>query len=60
MTATTFSYTRTADDLAFTEVVGSAKFANTGVAYAKVEVVCSPQSTGVGRTFYLDKVIFKE
>ena len=60
VTATTFSYTRTADDLAFTEVIGSAKFANTGVAYAKVEVVCSPQSTGVGRTFYLDKVIFKE
>ena len=60
VTETTFSFTRTADDLAFTEVVGSARFSNTGVVYAKVEVLCSPSSTGVGRTFYLDKVIFRE
>jgi hypothetical protein len=60
VTETTFSFTRTAADLAFTEVVGSARFSNTGVVYAKVEVLCSPSSTGVGRTFYLDKVIFRE
>ncbi len=60
VTENTFSFTRVADDLEQTEVIGSASFSNTGVVYAKVEVTCSPSSPGVGRTFHLDKVIFKE
>jgi hypothetical protein len=60
VTATTFSFTKPASNLAETEVVGAARFSNVGVAYAKVEVICEPTSTGVGRTFHLDKVIFKE
>lgn len=60
VTDTTFSFTRSATNLAETEVTGSARFSNTGVSFAKVEVTCDPTSTGVGRTFHLDKVIFKE
>lgn len=60
VTSNTFSFTRSATNLAETEVTGSARFSNTGVSFAKVEVTCEPTSTGVGRTFHLDKVIFKE
>lgn len=60
VTSNTFSFTRSATNLAETEVTGSARFSNTGVSFAKVEVSCEPTSAGVGRTFHLDKVIFKE
>lgn len=60
VTANTFSFTRAAADLEDTEVTGSARFSNTGVAFAKIEVICEPLYGGAGRTFHLDKVVFKE
>lgn len=60
VTPTTFSFTRAAADLEETEVTGSARFSNNGVSFAKVEVICEPFYGGAGRTFHLDKVVFKE
>jgi hypothetical protein len=60
VTTNTFSFTKASINIAETEVAGAARFTNVGVSYAKIEVVCEPTNTGVGRTFHLDKVIFKE
>jgi len=60
ITPTTFSFSRPATNLPQTEVIGSARFNNTGVAFATVEVLCAPASPGAGATFHLDKVIFRE
>ena len=60
ITPTTFSFSRPATNLPQTEVIGSARFNNTGVAFATVEVLCTPASPGAGATFHLDKVIFRE
>lgn len=59
VTPTTFSFSRPAADLQ-TAVIGSARFSNTGVAFATVEVTCAPASPGAGTTFHIDKVIFRE
>lgn len=60
LTPTTFSFTKASTNIAETTVAGAARFSNTGVSYAKIEVVCEPTNAGIGRTFHLDKVIFKE
>jgi hypothetical protein len=60
VTETTFSFTRASSTLSDVEVTGSARFSNTGVSFAKIEITCEPTFAGVGRTFHLDKVIFKE
>jgi hypothetical protein len=60
VTDTTFSYTFSASNVSTTDVVGSARFNNVGVSFAKLEVVCTPTSLGIGRTFHLDKAIFRE
>jgi hypothetical protein len=60
VTETTFSFTRSSSTIPEIEVTGSALFSNTGVSFAKVEITCEPTVGGVGRTFHLDKVIFKE
>jgi hypothetical protein len=60
ITPTTFSFTRPVANLPQTEVIGSAKFSNTGVSSAKIEVLCAPNTPGAGVTFHLDKVIFRE
>jgi hypothetical protein len=41
-------------------LVGLILFANTSVSYAKVSVTSTPTSLGVGRTFHVDKVLFRE
>ena len=60
VTDDTFSYTSSASNISITDVVGSARFSNVGVSFAKLEVVCTPTSLGIGRTFHLDKAIFRE
>ena len=60
VTDTTFSYTFSASNISTTDVVGSARFNNVGVSFAKLEVICTPTSLGIGRTFHLDKAIFRE
>ena len=60
VTDNTFSYSFSASNISTTDVVGSARFNNVGVSFAKIEVVCTPTSLGIGRTFHLDKAIFRE
>jgi hypothetical protein len=54
------SYTKATADVAEADVAGKATFNNTGVGYATVEVTCAPYTGGAGRTFHLDKVLFRE
>ena len=60
VTPLTISYVKTTPNVAEVDVVGKATFNNTGVSYASLEVTCTPYTGGAGRTFHLDKVLFRE
>jgi len=60
VTSNTFTFDYDYADVADSEVDTSVVFINTGVAYASVQVVASPQFPGTGRTFHLDRVMFRE
>lgn len=59
-TTTTISFDTDLPDAAEVEVTTKAVFISTSMAYATVEVVATPDFPGVGRTFHLDKVVFRE
>jgi len=60
ITSTTFNFDVDSDDSAEIDITLSAIFVSTGMHYATVEVVADPDFPGAGRTFHLDKVIFRE
>ena len=60
VTDLSISYAKATADVAELDVAGKATFNNSGVGYAKLEVTCTPYTGGAGRTFHLDKVIFRE
>ena len=61
VTSNTITFTATFANTATTELVsGTATFANVGVSYAKIKVICDPVNNGAGRTFHLDKVVFRK
>ena len=60
VTPNTFTFDFDFEDSAEVETTGSVVFINTGMSYAQVEVIADPDFPGAGRTFHLDKVIFRE
>jgi hypothetical protein len=60
VTADTFSFGKAGADIPETEVGGRVSFINTGVAYAKVAIDCTPDTPNPGVTFGVDRVIFRE
>jgi hypothetical protein len=60
ITSTTFSFEVDSDDSEELEITTSAIFVSTGMSYATVEVVADLDFPGAGRTFHLDKVVFRE
>lgn len=60
VTSTTFSFDVDSDDSEELEITTSALFVSTGMSYATVEVIADLDFPGAGRTFHLDKVVFRE
>ena len=60
VTTNTVTFAKTFGNIAETSLVGLILFVNSSVSYAKVSVTSTPTSLGVGRTFHVDKVLFRE
>jgi len=60
ITESTFTFEFTFADSAEVEVDTTAVFISTGMYYATVEVTADLDFPGTGRTFHLDRVIFRE
>jgi hypothetical protein len=60
VTTNTVTFAKTFANTAETSLSGLILFVNSSVSYAKVSVTSTPTSLGVGRTFHVDKVLFRE
>ena len=60
ITDSTFSFDFAGGDEPETEITTTAVFLSTGMYTAVIEVFSTPDFPGIGRTFHIDKVLFRE